>query len=233
VARSKHTRPQEIIAARRVRLPSESRGSGDLSASKRIGRILKELGITDDLAPESKLPEARMPRITVQKPREGYCHPITKRDIKQLLLFFGERSYYGVREIRLSQLPAHATAAGKLFGRLYIPGKIVLYEQAIPPWYLSGNLDGEELKALTRAGATVERSDDGMRCVIRWSGEALQNFFLFDVLMHEIGHHLQQQFKAKRTVQVLRTRDHENSARLFANKCRIAFLESKEIDASG
>jgi hypothetical protein len=173
-----------------------------------------------------------MPRITVQKPREGYCHPITKRDIKQLLLFFGELSYYGVREIRLSQLPAAQTAAaGKLFGRLYIPGKIVLYEQAIPPWYLAGSLDPEEVEALTSAGATVERSDDGMRCVISWTAEDLRNFFLFDVLMHEIGHHLQQQFKAKRTAQILRTRDHENSARLFANKCRLAFLESTEIDA--
>jgi hypothetical protein len=231
VARSKHTRPREIVAARRVRLPRESRGSGDLKAVKRIGRLLKELGITADSVPESDLPEARMPRITVQRAREGYLHPITKRDIKELLLFFGERSYYGISEICLSQSPSANAASKRVFARLYIPGRIVLYEQPIPPWYVSGRQTREELESLRKAGAVVERSDDGMRCVIHWTDVDLKNFFLFDVLMHEIGHHLQQQFKAKRTAQVLRTRDHEDAAKLFASKCRIAYLESKETDA--
>lgn len=231
MARSKHTRPQATIAERRVRLPREPRGSGDLSASKRLGRMLKELGIADASLPEPNLPEPQLPRITVQKSREGYFHPINKRNIKELLLFFGERSYYGIRTIRLSQAPAAQENAGKLFGRLYIPGRIVLYEQPILPWYLSGNPTPAELKSLTDAGAVVERSDDGMRCVVRWTDLDLQNFFLFDVLMHEIGHHLQQQFKAKRTAQVLRTRDHENFAKLFAAKCRVEYFESAKTDA--
>lgn len=231
MSRSKHTRPQETIASRRVRLPRESRGSGDRSAARRMGRLLKELGIVDHSLSNPDLPPPVMPRITVQKPREGYFHHITKKDITQLLLFFGERSYYGIREIRLSDAPGTNSEA-RLFGRLYIPGRILLYAQPTPPWFVSGRPSQEELSLLESAGAVIQISDDGMRCTIDWTYENLRNFFLFDVLLHEIGHHLQQQFRAKRTAQILRTQDHESFARLFASKCRSEFNRSSSADAT-
>ncbi len=231
MARRKHTRPEEIISARRVRLPQEPRGSGDLSASRRVGRWLKELGLANECPSTPEAPEPKLPRITVRKTRKGYHHPASRPDIEQLLLFFGERSFYGLREIQLAQSPSTAAPGGRLFGRLYVPGRIVLYEQPIPPWYVPGRLTQAERDSLTRAGATVEQSDDGMRCIIRWTDKTLRNFMLFDVLLHEIGHHLVQQFKGKRKGQLLRTGDHEHSARLFASQCRKAYLGSARTDA--
>jgi hypothetical protein len=40
------------------------------------------------------------------------------------------------------------------------------------------------------------------------------------VLMHEVGHHLIQQYKGKRRARVARTRDHEAFADGFARRCR-------------
>jgi hypothetical protein len=74
--------------------------------------------------------DATLPRITCQRAKDGFFHPITRQDIQHLLNSFGPQSYYGLREIRLSQAPTTAhPVAGMLFGRLYIPGKILLYEQ--------------------------------------------------------------------------------------------------------
>lgn len=130
MARTKQTRPQAIIAARRVRLPEEPKKSGDISAAKRAGRLLKQLGIAGESLTvfdnsDSRAP--KLPRVTVQRARKGHCHPAGKRDIEALLLALGELTFYGVREIRLAQKPATARSGGMLFGRLYIPGKIVLY----------------------------------------------------------------------------------------------------------
>ena len=268
MARTKHTRPQEIIAADRVRQPREPRGSGNVSQSRRDGRLLKEFGLAEhellfDCPPvidsssasssresnESREPtksinskvlrnttlaDARLPRITCQRAKDGFFHPITRQDIQRLLNFFGPQSYYGLREIRLSQAPSTAHAVtGMLFGRLYIPGKVLLYEQKLQPWHIAGRISAEDATAMTTAGAIIESSDDGMRCIVRWSEDDLKNFFLFDVLMHEIGHHLQQQFKGKRTSQVLRTSDHERLATLFANRCRDEFVKAGENLGSG
>lgn len=214
-----------------MRLPQEARGSGDPSASRRVGRWLKQLGLSNEEFSMGEVPEPKLPRISVRKPRKGYVHPASKQDIERLLLFFGERSFYGLREIQLAQAPGREAASGRLFGRLYVPGRIVLYEQPIPPWCVAGRLTRAVQESLTGAGATVELSDDGMRCIVDWTEENLRNFMLFDVLMHEIGHHLVQQFKGKRKAQVLRTGDHENSARLFASQCRKAYLGSGQTDA--
>jgi hypothetical protein len=46
---------------------------------------------------------------------------------------------------------------------------------------------------------------------------------LFDVLLHEIGHHLIQQYRGKRTARVARTRDHEACADRFALQCRLLY----------
>src|SRR5206468_1152450 len=77
---------------------------------------------------------------------------------------------------------------------------------------------------MRRAGALVERLGDGSQTRVEWPGETLRDFMLFDVLMHEIGHHLIQQYTGKRTARVARTREHEAFAELFARQCRQAYL---------
>jgi Zn-dependent peptidase ImmA (M78 family) len=48
---------------------------------------------------------------------------------------------------------------------------------------------------------------------------------LFDVLMHEVGHHLIQHHKGKRQARVARTRDHEAFADAFARRWREVWLQ--------
>ncbi len=226
MARSKHTRPQSIIAADRVRDPSGKRGKDDLSGQRILARMFKELGLLTDLSKQPAEIESRckLPRIRVTRPRNGFIHPANKTQIQSVLRYFGELSWYGVNEICLvqSQLPQDADKL--LLGGLSVPGKVLLYEQPKPPWFLSGKLPADQLRLIESAGGTVEVSSDGARCKINWTEDELANFMLFEVLMHEIGHHIVQHFKGKREAQVLRKKDHEALAETFARRCREEYL---------
>lgn len=222
-----------------MRAPQASRRAGDRSTARRVGKLLKELGIPDSAPPTARSDNSKdettqgawasvlFPRITVQRARKGYQHAAGKKDIEAMLKFFGERTFYGIKEIRLSQLPQSGRRDGRLFARLYVPGKIVVYEQALSPWHVTGKLSPEDRCALERAGAEVQISDDGLRAMVYWDNESLRDFMLFDVLMHEIGHHLIQHFRGKRSAQVMRSRDHEQAASLFAIKCRALYVSSQ------
>lgn len=228
LSRSKHTRPAHIIAAERVRTPRGKRDEQNVAARQMV-RILKEFGIelcepanrsTTETGPTI------FPRITVQRTHKGYLHPADKRDITRLLEQFGELAWYGVREICLVQNSELQSDKFK-FGALSVPGKILLYEQPEPPWICSGLPNNSDL--LNAAGAVITTSTDGSRSMIDWTLDDLRDFMLFDVLMHEIGHHLVQQFTGKRQAQVLRSKDHESVAANFARRCREQYVpgESK------
>lgn len=222
MSRTKHTRPPEIIAASRLRNPRGKRVADDLSAQRRASRILKDLGIepTNRLHEvEEQLPVV-MPKISVQRPRTGFHHPAGKSDILTCLKFFGELSWYGIEEIRLAHKSDYAPNDLK-FGALATPGTIILYEQPTAPWLVPGT--PSDIQTVLSAGAQVTLLQDGSRCKIEWTPDTLRDFMLFDVLMHEIGHHLVQQFTGKRPTQVMRTKDHEFSAHNFSRRCRESF----------
>jgi hypothetical protein len=247
MSRSKHTRPARIIAADRVSTPRGKRGSEDPSDAHRILIVLKELGIETSVLGDSKQDSAAtsgitgagaattLPRISIQRPRRGFSHPANRSLIRKILMHFGELSWYGVREICLTQNPSAVDENKLIFGCLSIPGKILLYEQPHPPWLLTGRLRADQLALLESAGASIEVSSDGTRSKVDWPDDTLSRFMLFEVLMHEIGHHIIQQFKGKREAQVLRRKDHEALALAFARRCRQSYLggRSDEISASG
>ncbi len=224
MSRTKHTRPAQIIAAERVRAPRGKRSDGELSVTRQTARALKELGITISDSVVEAIAEPRsitFPRFTVQRPRSGYLHAANKRDITKLLLHFGELTWYGVREITLMQNPDFRSDELK-FGALSVPGKILLYEQPEPPWICTGVPVDSDI--LQEAGAVITISSDRSRSRVDWTRDALRDFMLFDVLMHEIGHHLIQQFSGKRIAQVKRTKDHERAAMNFARRCRESYM---------
>src|SRR5437763_6590612 len=146
-SRSKHTRPDYILAAERVRAPYEPRGRGDRSALCAEARALKREGILPDVThvfdvphPAIRTASAPLPRVLLKRPREGFCHPALRRDIERLLRFLGEQYTYGVRRIVLASagLPGRASGShahpGSLpVGALLVPGTIILYEQPAPP----------------------------------------------------------------------------------------------------
>lgn len=227
MARTKHTRPKSIIAADRIRKPDGKRSDHDLSCERNLIRALKKLGFETEIdSPNSNLDSApnHLPRIKVQKARRGFIHPASKEDVRDVLLHFGELAWYGVEEISLSQCQVSSDADKLLLGGLSMPGKVILYEQPKPPWYLAGKLPTDQLKIIEAAGGTVDVSSDGARCKIDWTDDALRDFMLFEVLMHEIGHHIVQHFKGKREAQVLRKKDHEALAESFARSCRESYF---------
>ena len=248
MSRSKHTRPPEILAADRVRNPRDPRGRDDASSFRRIARILKECGVVPDNPtnnaenPESefitdasagvrseRLDEANskciIPRVVTKRPRQGFTHPAKKADIIEVLQFFGEQCFYGLRSIKLVQGQGSGSENNFVMGRLEIPGTIILFDQADSPWFINGRILADDAERLESAGAIIERFHNDLHCQIHWNDEQLKYFMLFDVFMHEVGHHMIQQYKGKRTERVARTKDHEDFAIHFAQKCRKEFFE--------
>ncbi len=227
-----HTRPRRIRAADRVRNPGEPRSAAASSRSRNALRALKELGITVTATDSDRCKLWSLPRITETRARHGYHHPAAKADVAEVLRFFGEECVYGIRRVELRQ--GTPGVAGRQLGRLVVPGRIVLYDQLPSPWYLQGRMDDEETRRLEDAGAEIETLEDAL--VVHWPASedggrsALRDFMLFDVLMHEVGHHLLQHHKGKRLVRVARTRDHELFAESFARRCREVFRAGRPED---
>jgi hypothetical protein len=192
VSRSHHTNPPRVRAARRLRAPYAGRAVGDTSSRYALERALKECGVVApppraSIAPQRPPP---LPRTRVMRPGSGRVHPAGRADIERVLRFFGERCIYGLRSIRLVDGHAAPATGGLLLGRLLVPGCIVLYAQPPSPWLLPGRLTARDEERLRRAGALVERFDSGAQTSVTWPGDTLRDFMLFDVLMHEVGHHL-------------------------------------------
>lgn len=222
MARSKHTRPRGILAASRIRAPFEPRGRDDPSTQRTILGELKRLGIRPDVKPMARVSVAPLPRIVRRRPRRGRYHPAVRVDIVSVLRFIGEECTYGLSRIELVQTPAATRQGTMQFGRLVVPGHILLYDQPRTPWLLTGTLNPADSERLLRAGAEINEMDARGGIEIGWPGDSLRDFMLFDVLMHEIGHHLIQHYKGKRTVRLARTSDHEAFADRFAYRCRLA-----------
>ena len=101
-----------------------------------------------------------------------------------------------------------------------MPGRVLLYAQPEPPWRLPELLPAAEQARLRAAGAVVVADEPGGCTTVVWPGNSLRDFVLFDVLVHELAHHALQQYTGKRTVRVVRTRDHEAFARALVDRYR-------------
>ena len=83
---------------------------------------------------------------------------------------------------------------------------------------------------MRRAGAQVEIDRETKATFVHWPDYSLSNFMIFEVLLHEIGHHILQHNTGKRTQRIARTRDHEAFARRFADRCRAAWFDEAKAD---
>jgi hypothetical protein len=140
------------------------------------------------------------------------------------LEFFGPLAMYGLRSVVLGQALAASASERILIARLRVPGRVILYEQPEPPWVIRG-LSVPARERLLRAGAVLDVAAAVTR--VEWPGDTLRELVLFDGLMHEIGHHLVQHHRGKRSMRMMRTADHERSAEAFAAACRLAWAERR------
>jgi len=229
-SRSRHTDPRDIRAKRRVKSPWQPRSAGDPSRRRQIGRMLKEMGIAYDFQDQDVASAPFQTRITIRRPRPGYVHPLEKVDLLRILNFVGAEAVYGLRSIALARQPDTSSPGLPLFGRLIVPGQIKIYEQPIPPWRIPGILPKSEAKNMRRTGAQVEIDLEIKATFVQWPEESLHKFMIFEVLLHEIGHHILQHSSGKRSQRVARTRDHEAFARRFADRCRSAWFDEETSD---
>lgn len=217
MSRSKHTDPRAIRALRRTRSPRDKRGGGDLSLRRRLGLQWKKIGAAFVQRPTGLNGRFRL-RIIVRSPRAGFHHPAGERDLLELLNAVGPIPRYGLRSIELARSLSAGTASTLVFGRYSSPGRVILFEQPVPPWRLSGRLQERIVRRFERAGAIVTPSGDVGATVVHWPEDTLRRFMLEGVLLHELGHHVLQHYKGKRSVRIARTRDHETFASRFVEK---------------
>jgi hypothetical protein len=220
MTRSLQTDPPSIRAARRTNAPRRSR-KAEPAVVRREARLLRAVGIEPRDEPATGDRPASI-RIRVTAARPGFHHPLGRREIRELLDFFGPVTTYGVRSIELTHLPTDDRTSVRL-ASLRVPGVVLVYEQAESPWVVHGRMSEAAVHQLERAGAVLSTMDSATR--IAWPGETLADCMRFDGLLHEIGHHLIQHHNGKRTARVMRTADHERRAKRFADACRRAWVE--------
>jgi hypothetical protein len=230
MSRSKHTDPPSIRASRRVRAPFQTRSAADLSLRRTLG--LKFTGSAGAVSANKKTSwhPASRPRIIWRQPRPGFHHPVTKQAVLELLQSLGPLAVYGLQSIEFSRPRASHRPASLVFGRYETPGRIFLFEQALPPWRLHGRLSKEDVNRFERAGARVSQIPQSGTALVDWPADTLGRFMLEEVLLHELGHHVLQHHKAKRLARIARSKDHEAFAALFAARQQRVLADRSSSD---
>lgn len=190
-----------------------------------MGRYLKELGLACALEGSSEDNRAKEPRLIRRRPRQDFHHPAGCADIRRTLAFVGPIAVYGIKCIELSRSPDTSKGSLPPLGQLIVPGQIRLFEQPLSPWTLKGTLASHEEELIHQAGGQIEVSKGLWATRIFWPEQTLRDFMLFDVLLHEVGHHILQHHKGKRTQRTARQKDHEAFAKLFSLYCRKAWFD--------
>jgi hypothetical protein len=198
MARSLHTTPRPIRAARRVKAPYASRRHGAMGQPN----------------PGHANGGGSVPRVRGTRPAAGLMRPAESADVRRVLALLGPQATYGLRAVQLGGGGSHD--GRMVFGCLLVPGLIRLYDQPPPPWRITGALTWADQARLERAGAIVHAGLG--RVEVHWPGGSLRSFWLLDVLLHELGHHRVQHEQGKRPARTLRTRDHEAAAGMWAQR---------------
>lgn len=233
MARSVHTDPRRIRAERRTRDPWGKRGAQDERRARAARRAMLHHGHVpvdeppapepdapaedaEPIAPPRGFPAPPPPRVEVQAPRPGHLHPASAVEVRERLAALGPRFFYGLEKVELAQgLPGRL-----VFGRFNPIGQLRLFDVPAPPWRLPG-LSVDDAVRLTHAGARLALADpERPEVVVDWPGTTLRDFYLDEVLLHELGHHALQHSSGKRAPPQARTKDHEAFAERFARTAR-------------
>ena len=134
------------------------------------------------------------PRILIEQTRDDFLMPVTPRDLKRMLADVPIEYVHGLKAIFLL---GGSSKQGKVFySSLYCYGTywsdcIFLhpYPRNRMRMYINRRPKPSLLQEYRRVGALVTHDDqDGVW--IRFSRESLKKFYLQDVLLHELGHHV-------------------------------------------
>ncbi len=237
MSRSLNTQKLKERALRRlVRPHGKRREDGDRLSGRRRGNavhvrqrlpisIQKSASVGEQASSEGAVP-LRL-AITKQKPLPGTHYPITLQDIRDLLAALGPVSTYGLKSVRLRQEGA-VRREGIVFAEYGLSGDITLFALPASPWWLPFLLTAEDSASFERYGAHIEADSRLETTTVAWSPDGLRQFTLYEVLAHELGHHLLQRTRGTKA-KVCRHGDHERRADLQTRRNRRLSQRGTEI----
>ena len=147
------------------------------------------------LATYRKIP---LPRIVERRPRHGDSHPIAKSTIRKSFQYLPLEYLYGLNRIEMR--PRSDTGIGNPFGCYVIKEKAIwLYSLPMTWVWNEKQVSWGYLSNLCGWGARTSFQND--QVTIDWLNNATrEQWFFFDVLMHELGHHYRFQYKTRNKI---------------------------------
>ncbi len=216
ISRSLHTQQLDCRAIRRLACPRLTRRA---SAAMLSGRGLS--GTPTLFQSERSSPDEGSCtdglRILAQKALPHLVSPLHPREIRAFLHCLGPSAIYGLRMIRLRQ-ECLLNSSGIVFAEYVVPGEICLYAVPASPWQFAFVPSRSDCEAFTRHGANVHVDESRRQTTVYWTPTDLKSYLLYEVLAHEIGHHVLQHNKGKRQAQIRRRFDHEACADLYSRR---------------
>lgn len=158
-------------------------------------------------------------RILTQKPLPHLVCPLHPQEIRAFLHCLGPSAVYGLRVIRLRQ-ECLLNSSGIVFAEYVVPDEIHLYAVPASPWQFRFVPSRSDCEAFTRHGASVHIDKSRGQTTVYWTPNGLKSYLLYEVLAHEIGHHVLQHNTGKRQAQIRRRYDHEACADLYSRRIR-------------
>jgi hypothetical protein len=139
------------------------------------------------------MPEADVPcRIMERRPAPGDIHPINARQIHCILPRLEQSYLYGLTAIELR--PRVGNEIGRPYGEYLNDENVVrLYSLPFPRWRLSGRV---ATGLFDIHGASI--ASEGDDTIVHWPRLVDLGYFMYEVLLHELGHHHHRRYRTKR-----------------------------------
>lgn len=137
-----------------------------------------------------------LPRVVERRPRPGDIHPLDRKHLALFLRYQPTDYLYGLKQVELR--PRLTEEIGRPFG-YYSPSEkaIVLYSVPAQEWHFPAP-GPRAVAQFVACGATVTEEEGGSVRVC-WTDPIDAAYFLYrEVLLHELGHHYDYQYRHKR-----------------------------------
>lgn len=123
--------------------------------------------------------------FVVQQPGAGYIHPVTAEEVKARLAELPEHLSAGVEVVQFSAM-TRKRQLFPLYGMQWGPN-VYLYpiESSLVETYVRPPRPDQLVEARMFGGEWIQ---DGNEWKLKWTPETIRDFYLNNVLIHEVGH---------------------------------------------
>jgi len=183
-------------------------------------RTQKESVIAERRMPRDNNGDIEYPRVVERKASRGDIHPLSKSALNRLFRNMLPIEYlYGLKRIELR--PRKNSRIGCPFGEYQWDERVIRLYSLPLEWNLD-YFDKELLDSITKYHKNIGPAESGERLIyVKWPEEPMLGMWYYSyVLTHELGHHFNEQYKAKK--KRLQTFRHEEM---------VADLHSKRLTA--